>query len=150
MHSILNMKYAVLGLLRLVRSFKNHSVTCRKRKACTIQPIMPDLPAERFWYKQPPFQCSGVEYFGPIYVPVRRRNEIIFFFTCLATRAVNLEIAPSLDTFSCLMGIEHFIALICTPSKIWSDSGKWINCRHHELEWYRSDTFCTQRFGLEV
>ena len=45
------------------------------------------------------------------------------FFTCLATRAVHLEIVPSLDTSSCVMGIERFIACHCTPSTIWSDSG---------------------------
>ena len=68
MRSVFNMKYAILGLRRLLRSIENQCVTCRKRKASTIQPIMSDL---RFGYKQPPFNHTGVDYFGPLYVPVR-------------------------------------------------------------------------------
>ena len=45
------------------------------------------------------------------------------FFTCLTTRAVHLEIVPSLDTSSCVMGIERFIARRGTPSTLWSDNG---------------------------
>ena len=64
------MNYAILGLRRLLRSIKNQCVTCRKRKASTIQPIMSDLPVEGLGYKQPPFNHTGVDYFGPPYVPV--------------------------------------------------------------------------------
>ena len=46
-----------------------------------------------------------------------------FLFTCLTTRAVHLEFVPSLDTSSCVMGIERFIARRGTPSTIWSDNG---------------------------
>ena len=75
MRSVLNMKYAILGLRRLLRSIENQCVTCRKSKASTIQPIMSNLPVERLGYKQPPFKHTGVDYFGPIYVPVRRNTE---------------------------------------------------------------------------
>ena len=125
MRSVLNIKYAILGLRRLLRSIENQCVTCRKRKASTIQPIMSDLPVERLGYKQPPFNHTGVDYFGPLYVPVRRSTEKRwgFLFTCLTTRAVHLEIVPSLDTSSCVMGIERFVARRGTPSTIWSDNG---------------------------
>ena len=58
------MKYAIFGLHRLLRSIESQSVTCRKRKASTIQPFMSDLPVERLGYKQPPFNHTGVDYFG--------------------------------------------------------------------------------------
>ena len=125
MRSVLNMKYAILGLRRLLRSIENQCVTCRKRKASTIQPIISDLPVERLGYKQPPFNHTGVDHVGPLYVPVRRSTEKRwgFLFTCLTTRAVHLEIVPSLDTSSCVMGIERFAARRGTPSTIWSDNG---------------------------
>ena len=109
MRSVLNMKYAILGFLMsiLLRSIENQCVTCRKHKASTIQPIMSDLPVEleRLRYKQPPFNHTGVDYFGPLYVPVRRSTEKRwgFLFTCLITRAVHLQIVPSLDTNSCVL-----------------------------------------------
>ena len=102
MRSVLNMKYAILGLRRLVRSIESHCVTCRKRKASTIQPILSNLAVERLESKQPPFNHTGVDYFGPLYVPVRRSTEKRwgFLFTCITTKAVHLEIVPSLDTSS--------------------------------------------------
>ena len=75
MRSVLNMKNAILGLRRLLRSIENQCVTCRKRKTSTIQPILFDLPVERLGYKQPPFNHTRVDYFGPLYVPVCRSTE---------------------------------------------------------------------------
>ena len=75
MRSVLNMKYAILALRRLVWSIGNQCVTCRKRKATTIQPMMSDLSFERLRYKQPPFHHTGGDYFGPLHVPVRRSSE---------------------------------------------------------------------------
>ena len=59
MRSVLNIKYAILGLRRLLRSIKNQCLTCRKRKASTIQPIMSDLTVERLGYKQQNLQSYG-------------------------------------------------------------------------------------------
>ena len=120
MLSVLNMKYAILVLRQLLRSIENQWLTCRKRKASTIRPIMSDLPVERLGYKQPPFN----HYFEPLYFPVRRNTEKRwgFIFTCL-TRAVLLEIVPFLEACSCFMKIERFIVRRGTPSTIWSDNG---------------------------
>ena len=51
------------------------------------------------------------------------KKRLGFLFTCLTTRAVQLEIVPSLDTSSFVMGIERFIARRGTSSTIWSDNG---------------------------
>ena len=42
MRSVLNMKYAILELRRLLRSTENRCLKCHKRKASTIQPILSD------------------------------------------------------------------------------------------------------------
>ena len=63
MRSVLKTKYAMLGLRRLLRSIENQSVTCRKRKASTIQPFMSDLSVERHGYKQPFFNHTCVDNF---------------------------------------------------------------------------------------
>ena len=39
------------------------------------------------------------------------------------TRAVHFEVVPSMDTSSCVMGIERFAARRDTPSVLWSDNG---------------------------
>ena len=64
MRSVLNMKYAILGLRQLLRSIKSHCViclTCRKHKANTIQPIMSNLSVKHLGYKQAPFNHTGVD-----------------------------------------------------------------------------------------
>ena len=86
---------------------------------------MADLPIERLGYKEPPFSNTGVDYFGPLLVPIRRSTEKRwdFLFTCLTTRAVHIEVVPSLDTNSCVMVGERFIARHGTPTTIMSDNG---------------------------
>ena len=43
-------------------------------------------------------------------------------FTCLTTRAVHIEVVPSLITSSCVMGVERFFARRGTPTTIMSDN----------------------------
>ena len=87
--------------------------------------MMSDLPAERLGYRQPPFSNCGLDYFGPFHVTIRRSSEKRwgFLFTCLTTRAIHIELVPSMDTSSCVMAIERFISRRGTPSIIWSDNG---------------------------
>ena len=70
---------------------------------------MADLPVERLAYQSPPFTKTGVDYFGPFYVTVRRTTEKSWglLFICLTTRAVHVETAPSMDVSSCVMGMER-------------------------------------------
>ena len=88
-------RYAILKLRSTLRSIKSNCVLCRKFRAATMQPIMADLPKERLAYQSPPFTNTGVDYFGPFYVTVRRTTEKRwgFLFTCLTTRAVHVEVA---------------------------------------------------------
>lgn len=73
---------------------------------------MADLPAVRVTPDEPPFTRVGVDYFRPFEVKSRRsvvkRYGIIF--TCLAIRAIHIEVAPSLDTDSFINVLRRFIA----------------------------------------
>ena len=125
LRAVIHLEFAILNLRSLLKSINVHCLICRKRKAKTVTPMMAELPVERLGYRQPPFTNCGVEYFGPFYVSTRRSSEKLwcFLFTCMTTRAVHIEIVSSMDTSSCVMGIERFIARRGTPSVIWSDNG---------------------------
>lgn len=60
---------------------------------------MADLPIERIIPDLPPFTNVGVDYFGP--ADVKRGRSIVKryggIFTCMASRAVHLEVAYSLE-----------------------------------------------------
>ena len=68
-------RYTILKLRSSLRSIKSNCVRCRIFRGATIQPIIADLPVERLTYHSLPFTNSGVVYFGPFYVTVRRTTE---------------------------------------------------------------------------
>ena len=99
-------------------------VVCRKGNVQTIKPMMADLPEERLETIRP-FTNVGVDYFGPFIVKIGRRQEKRWccLFTCLAIRAVHLEVVPGLDSDSCLNAIARFIARRGKPKSNLSDKG---------------------------
>lgn len=86
---------------------------------------MASLPPSRLASFEKPFTFTGIDYFGPLYVTVGRRKEKRWgaLFTCLTLRAVHIEIAYSLDTSSCVMCINKFMARRGIPREIYTDNG---------------------------
>ena len=60
---------------------------------------MSDLPEDRL-QQAPPFTYCAVDYFGPWIVKERRKELKRYgvLFTCMASRAIHLEVAHSLET----------------------------------------------------
>ena len=121
LRALIQQKYAIVKLRTALRTIQSRCVTCRKRKAETLTSMMADLPKERLAFASPPFTNTGLDYFGPFYVSVKRSTEKRwgFLFTYLTTRAVHFEVVPSMDTSSCVMGIERFVSRRGNPSVIW-------------------------------
>jgi hypothetical protein len=86
---------------------------------------MGNIPDCRLQPNTFPFCKTGVDYFGPMEVVVRRSREKRYgvLFTCLSTRAVHLELAGSLSTDSCIIAIRRFISRRGNPLEIHSDNG---------------------------
>ena len=86
---------------------------------------MADLPRERLQERVFPFTNTGVDYFGPFEVKCMRktRKRWCCFFTCLTTRAVHIEVVPSLEAETCLTAITRFTARRNKPAIILSNNG---------------------------
>ena len=86
---------------------------------------MADLPKERLAFASRTFTNTGLDYFGPFYVSVKRstQKQEGFLSTCLTTRAVRFEVVPSMNTSSRVMGIGTFVSRRGIPSVIWSEHG---------------------------
>ena len=86
---------------------------------------MGDLPCHRV-EKRHPFEVVGRDLMGPIAVSIGRSRvkRYICIFNCLATRAVDLEVVPSLNADGFLQAFQR----LCnrrnvSPTDIYSDNG---------------------------
>ena len=104
-------KYWITGANAAVRHMIANCVTCRRNRAPVTEQKMADLPKDRVT-PAPPFIYTGVDYFGP-YMIKEGRKELKRYgclFTCLASRAVHIETANSLETDSFIQALRRFIA----------------------------------------
>ena len=117
-------KYWVVRGHATVRKVLNTCTICRVRRASPGQQFMAPLPTPRVTPGRAPFASCGVDYAGPLLTRVGRSNtkRYICLFTCLATRAVHLEMACALDIDSFLEAFTRFSNRRGTPEELWSDN----------------------------
>jgi hypothetical protein len=85
---------------------------------------MADLPPERT-EMAPPFMNTGLDCFGPFLVK-QGRSEVKpygLIFTCLASRAVHLEVLEDMTTDAFICGLRRFIAIRGNVKSIHCDRG---------------------------
>ena len=118
-------KYWITGGRQAVRRVIGNCVTCKRRDAPTCTQRMADLPADRVTPGDPAFSYVGVDYFGPFLVKRGRAREKRYgcVFTCLAVRAIHIEIAHSLESDAFINCLTRFIARRGRPKRIRSDNG---------------------------
>ncbi|XP_073947156.1 uncharacterized protein [Choristoneura fumiferana] len=90
-------------------------------------PSAPDLPNERVSYSAP-FTYCGLDYFGPLYVstPNGKQKRWVALFTCLAVRAIHLEIVNDLTAEECLLALRRFAATRNTPKRLYTDNASYF------------------------
>ena len=123
--SSLRQRYWVLKGGAAVRRVIGNCFDCKRRNAPLGEQIMAELPVARVSPDNPPFTNTGVDYFGPITVKQARSHVKRYgcLFTCLAVRAVHIEVAHKLDTDSFLNALRRFMNRRGTPQCIYSDNG---------------------------
>ncbi|XP_064635230.1 uncharacterized protein LOC135492608 [Lineus longissimus] len=133
--SQLRRKFWVINANSTVRNVIGKCIVCRRQNAKFGEQFMSDLPEDRLIPDEPPFTRCGVDYFGPIEV---KRGRVIVkrygvLFTCLAIRAVHIEVADTLDTDSCINAIRRFIARRGQVVRMRSDNGTNLVASEREL-----------------
>ena len=96
---------------------------------------MAELPTDRF-EQVPPFTFSAVYYFGPFYIKegCKEMKRYGVLFTCMASRAIHLEIATSLTTDSFLNAYRRFVCRRGPIQQLQSDQGTNFVGAKNELE----------------
>ena len=125
MRNILQQEFWIIGLRNALRKIKSRCIKCRHRSANPVYPPMADPPRERLDEHVFPFSNTDVDCSGAIKVKFLRptMKRLCCFFTCLTTRTVQVEVAQSLDTESCLAAVTRSISRRGYPSIIISDNG---------------------------
>ena len=135
LHEIRRQGFWILRARSKVSTLLNNCVTCKRlRGKVTIQK-MADLPPDRT-AEAPPFTYSGVDLFGPFYVREGRSDKKRWgvLFTCMATRAVHIEVAHSLDTSSFLNAYRRFVCRRGPIRSLRSDQGTNFIGAKNELD----------------
>ena len=104
-------RYWIVGANSAVRHYLYRCVICRRIQATPPEQRMSDLPKERV-NPAPPFTYVGVDYFGPFHIKQRRKvlKQYGALFTCLASRAIHVDVSYSLNTNSFIQALRRFIA----------------------------------------
>ena len=114
----------IIGGASVISNFIARCTRCRRLRGPLQEQKMADLPEDRV-QPAPPFSYCAVDYFGPWYVKEGRRQLKRYgvLFTCLASRAVHLEVANSLTADSFINAYRRFVGRRGPVRQIRSDQG---------------------------
>ena len=101
----------IIGANNAVKSLIFKCVQCRELRAKSGEQKMASLPKDRVT-PAPPFTFCGVDFFGPFLVKLGRKlvKRYGCIFTCLACRAVHIEVSQTLVTDSFILAWRRFIS----------------------------------------
>ena len=110
-------------------------VICRKLRSFPQQQKLKDLPQDRV-EPAAPFTYSAVDYFGPFFVKEGRKEVKRYgvIFTCMASRAIHIETANSLETDAFINALRRFQAERGPVRQLRSDCGTNFIGAHRELK----------------
>lgn len=119
--------YWVPRLRRLTKKIVKTCHGCQRFRAQAFSSPPPgSLP--RDWTEgQTPFQVIGVDFAGPLKYQKKPKTEgkaYVLLYACSLTRAVYLDLMPSLETTEFLGSLKRFTARRGRPQRIYSDNGK--------------------------
>ena len=122
------------GRAQIKRVLKNCSICRRTEGRPFLMPEMPPLPRERV-VRSLPFEYTGLDYFGSPYIKqfVKVSDEVtetvskkvwVCLFTCLAVRAIHLELVEDMSAREFIMCLRRFMARRGVPCQVISDNAR--------------------------
>lgn len=131
-------RYWLMSGREAIREWERKCAVCRRKKATPAVPIMAPLPDVRVKKSMRAFSESATDFGGPFLIKQGRgkvqQKRYLCLFTCLATRAVHLEVAYGLDTDSFLNAFYRMASRRGLPEVMWSDNGTNFVGGNNELK----------------
>ena len=124
----------VLSLYSAVSSHIHKCVNCRRQRRPLEDQKMANLPLDRI-EPSPPFTYCGMECFGPFMIKEGRREmkKYAVIFTCMNSRALNIEVLDDMTTDALLNALRCFIAMRGPVHQLRSDRGSNFVGARNEL-----------------
>lgn len=124
-----NAGYWLVGGHGAVASLISSCVTCRRLRGPMLEQKMADLPPDRAEIG-PPFTNVGFDVFGPWTVQTRRTRGGAagskrwgLVFTCLASRAIHIELLETMDASSFICALRRFFSIRGPVTRLRCDRG---------------------------
>ena len=124
----LSSRYWILCGREEIGDWEKKCAECKKRTSKLATQLMAPLPDIRLRMTMRAFAQTAVDFASP-FVTIqgrgkRREKRYLSLFTCLATRAVHLEIAYSMETDSFLNSFYRMASRRGLPDEVISDNGR--------------------------
>ena len=109
---------------QFVRKLIFSCVTCRRHEGQPYRAVPPPpLPEFRVTTSRP-FEHTGVDFAGPLYVRGMANVKVwLCLYTCCTTRAVHLDLVENLDADTFIRSLRRFTSRRGIPARIVSDNG---------------------------
>ena len=111
---------------QVIHKILRKCIICKKVNSLPYKsPNLTVLPKHRVNLVHP-FAQTGIDFTGSIAVEMNGQMSkmYILIFTCLATRAIHLELIPDMSASSFVQGLIRFSNLFSLPDYIYSDNAK--------------------------
>ncbi|XP_074658631.1 uncharacterized protein LOC141911540 [Tubulanus polymorphus] len=131
-------RFWIIRERQIVKKLIAKCYLCKKLDALPYKlPLPPPLPEFRVT-RSHPFETTGVDFAGPMYVKGRKKIWICLF-TCTTSKAVHLELVLELTTDGFLRCLRRYAARRGMPRKMISDNAKTYRKTSTELAKFLSD-----------
>lgn len=125
LHHHLRQEYWIPSSRVLLRNLVKNCLLCERERAKPAMQLMAPLPEARV-ERQVPFTHVGVDYAGRLWYrtprgPIQGR---LLLFTCMATRAVHLEITDTEGVPDLVLALHRLIGTRGVPTYLYSDHGQ--------------------------
>ncbi|CAI4220528.1 unnamed protein product, partial [Auanema sp. JU1783] len=119
---MIKQKYYLQKPIATIKHVLKNCVLCKKHQGLPYgAPRMPDLPRDRVVLVKP-FQNVGCDLLGPLLLKNEEKIHVCLF-TCMATRAIHLEVVSNTSAEAFLNAFQRFVSRRGTPKMIRSDNG---------------------------
>ncbi|KAK0136963.1 Gypsy retrotransposon integrase-like protein 1 [Merluccius polli] len=124
----------VVGRSKSVAKLTHRCVKCRRLRQPAEEQRMAELPKERVEVSAP-FTYCGIDCFGPFTKKARKEQKRYgLIFTCLASRAIHIEMLEDLSTDAFINALRCFISLRGAVRQLHCDQGTNFVGARNEFE----------------